>query len=88
MIPNPHDALFRGVFGQPEHARGALQSVVPAELSEALDWATLALQPGSFVDGELRGQYTDLLYAVTRRDGATCSCTSCSSTRARCPRAA
>jgi predicted transposase/invertase (TIGR01784 family) len=44
--------------------------MVPAELSEALDWATLTLQPGSFVDGELRGQHTDLLYAVTRHDGS------------------
>jgi predicted transposase/invertase (TIGR01784 family) len=70
MIHNPHDALFRAVLGQPEHARGTLQSIVPVELAESLDWSTLTLQPGSFIDTALRGQYTDLLYAATRRDGS------------------
>jgi hypothetical protein len=41
MIPNPHDLLFKGVFGQPEHARGMLRSIVPAMLAETLDWSTL-----------------------------------------------
>jgi hypothetical protein len=26
MSSSPHDALFKAVFGQPEHARGALRS--------------------------------------------------------------
>ena len=69
MIPNPHDLLFKGVFGQAEHARGALRAIVPAALAEALDWSTLALQPGSFVDAALTHQHTDLLYAATWRDG-------------------
>jgi hypothetical protein len=53
MIPNPHDLIFKAVFGQPEHARGALRAIVPAALTEALDWSTLTLQPGSFVDTAL-----------------------------------
>jgi predicted transposase/invertase (TIGR01784 family) len=69
MIPNPHDLVFKAVFGQPEHARGALRAIVPAALAEALDWSTLTLQPGSFVDPALRHQHTDLLYAATWRDG-------------------
>ena len=69
MIPNPHDLLFKGVFGQPEHARGMLRAIVPAALAEALDWSTLTLQPGSFVDAALRHQHTDLLYAATWRHG-------------------
>jgi predicted transposase/invertase (TIGR01784 family) len=69
MIPNPHDALFKIVFGQPEHARGALRAVVPAVLGEALDWSTLTLQPGSFVDSALSYQHTDLLYSAAWRDG-------------------
>jgi len=47
MIPNPHDLIFKAVFGQPEHARGTLRAIVPAALAEALDWSTLTLQPGS-----------------------------------------
>jgi predicted transposase YdaD len=69
MISNPHDALFKSVFGQPEHARGALRAIVPAALAEALDWSTLALQPGSFVDAALTHQHTDLLYAAVWRAG-------------------
>lgn len=69
MIPNPHDLVFKAVFGQPEHARGALRAIVPAALADALDWSTLALQPGSFVDVALSHQHTDLLYAATWRNG-------------------
>jgi len=70
MIPNPHDALFKLVLGQPEHARGMLRAVVPPVLAEALDWQTLTLRPGSFVDATLRHQHTDLLYAATWHDGS------------------
>ncbi|HET7504379.1 MAG TPA: Rpn family recombination-promoting nuclease/putative transposase [Kofleriaceae bacterium] len=67
MITNPHDALFKGVFGQPEHARGTLREIVPAALGDALDWPSLRLQPGSFVDPVLNERHTDLLYSVTWR---------------------
>jgi predicted transposase YdaD len=70
MSTAPHDALFKAVFGQPEHARGALQSVLPAAMVEALDWPTLVPQPGSFVDRELNPSHTDLLYAAAWRGGA------------------
>ena len=69
MSYTPHDAMFRGVLGKPEHARGVLCSLVPPVLAEALDWQTLALCPGSFVDEALQAQHTDLLYSVTWRDG-------------------
>jgi predicted transposase/invertase (TIGR01784 family) len=69
MIPNPHDLIFKAVFGQAEHARGALRATLPAAQAEALDWSTLTLQPGSFVDTALSQQHTDLLYAATWRDG-------------------
>ncbi len=69
MIPNPHDALFKGVLGKPEHARGVLRSLVPAALAEALDWSALTHCPGSFVDLALKEQFTDLLYSAMWRDG-------------------
>jgi predicted transposase/invertase (TIGR01784 family) len=69
MISNPHDALFKAVFGQPEHARGALRAVTPLALAEALDWSALTLRPGSFVDAALMHQHTDLLYSTAWRDG-------------------
>jgi predicted transposase/invertase (TIGR01784 family) len=69
MIPNPHDALVKAVLGKPEHARGVLRAVLPAALAETLDWSTLTLCPGSFVDLALKEQHTDLLYSATWRDG-------------------
>jgi predicted transposase YdaD len=67
LSSSPHDALFKAVFGQPEHARGALRSVVPPAVAEALDWPTLAPCAGNFVDPVLRERYTDVLFSVTWR---------------------
>jgi predicted transposase/invertase (TIGR01784 family) len=69
MIHNPHDLLFKAVFGQAEHARGMLRAVAPPLVAEALDWSTLTLCPGSFVDAVLSHQHTDLLYAATWHRG-------------------
>jgi predicted transposase/invertase (TIGR01784 family) len=69
MVHNPHDALFKFALAQPEHARGVLQTVVPPVLAEALDWSTLTLRPGNYVDIGLREQLTDLLYSATWRGG-------------------
>jgi predicted transposase/invertase (TIGR01784 family) len=69
MIPNPHDALVKVVFSKPEHVRGMLRAVVPATVAEQLNWSTLTLRPGSFVDLALKEQHTDLLFTATWRDG-------------------
>lgn len=69
MPTTPHDALFKAVFSQPEHARGMLRTIVPAVLAKALDWEALTLRPGSFVDAALAHQHTDLLYSVRWHDG-------------------
>jgi predicted transposase/invertase (TIGR01784 family) len=68
--PTPHDALFKGLLGKPEHARGVLRSVVPAVVAEAIDWQTLTSVPGNFVDLELGQQYTDLLFSARWHDGS------------------
>jgi predicted transposase/invertase (TIGR01784 family) len=70
MIPNPHDGIFKVVLGQPEHARGMLRAIVPAELVDALEWSTLTLRPGSFVDSALTHQHSDLLYSAMWRDSS------------------
>ena len=63
-MPTPHDALVRQTFGQLEHARGLLRSIVPEKLSALVDWHTLELLDGSFVDEQLAERQTDLLYKV------------------------
>ncbi len=69
-MSNPHDALFKGILGDPEHARGVLRAIVPPAVAEAIDWPTLTRQAGGFVDQALREQHTDLLYSATWRDGS------------------
>ena len=63
-MASPHDALFKAVYGQAEHARGALQAILPPPLARAIDWPSLALRSGSFIDGGLREQRTDLLFSA------------------------
>ncbi|HEX7669247.1 MAG TPA: Rpn family recombination-promoting nuclease/putative transposase [Polyangiaceae bacterium] len=63
-LSNPHDALFKFLFSQPENAAAELRTVLPKELSSRLDWASLALSPASFVDERLKGREADLLFSV------------------------
>jgi predicted transposase/invertase (TIGR01784 family) len=64
MPTSPHDRLVKKTFEQPENAAGELRSVLPPALVHAIDWSTLRLEPGSFVDEEARQRHTDLLYSV------------------------
>ncbi len=63
----PHDAVFKAVFEQPEHAAAELQHVLSADLVAAIDWSSLALEPGSFVDEELADQHSDLLFSASAK---------------------
>ena len=68
MLPTPHDSLFKAVFSQPRHARRVLRSVLPVAIVRHLDFRTLRLQSGSFVDEALRARLSDLLFSI-RCDG-------------------
>jgi predicted transposase/invertase (TIGR01784 family) len=63
-VSSPHDALFKYVFSQPEHAASELRAVLPAALSARLDWGSLELQRASFVDERLSGREADVLFTV------------------------
>ena len=67
MTKFPHDALFKSVFQQPENAAAELQHVLSDEHASAIDWSTLKLEPGSFVDEKLADQHSDLLFSATAR---------------------
>jgi len=67
-VSTPHDALFKYVFSQPSHAASELAAVLPAELVRRIDWASLALEHGTFVDERLSDRHSDLLFSV-RCDG-------------------
>ncbi|ETW93728.1 MAG: hypothetical protein ETSY1_37965, partial [Candidatus Entotheonella factor] len=65
-IPHPHDAMVGAVLRDLAEARSFLQTHLPEEVSQALDWSTLRLAEGSFVDEDLRRSESDLLYAWCR----------------------
>ena len=64
MTNTPHDALFKSVFEQPEHAAAELQNTLPEDVRAAIRWSSLTLEPGSFVDPELADQHSDLLFSA------------------------
>lgn len=67
--PTPHDSLFKATFSHPEHAVGELRHLLrKTTLAARIDWSTLRLCGGSFVDPTLRGRHSDLLF--TARCGA------------------
>ncbi|QOR71611.1 Rpn family recombination-promoting nuclease/putative transposase [Ruania alkalisoli] len=66
--PNPHDAVFRKVVGEPVNAASVLAAALAPELAQGLDLAGLRPEPGALVDEELRELYTDLLFS-TRLNG-------------------
>ena len=86
MTTTPHDALFKAVFSQPENAAVALKPLLPEALAEATDWASLTLEPGSYIDEELAERQSDLLFradiAGPRRASICSSSTKASPTRA------
>jgi predicted transposase YdaD len=67
MSPQPHDALFRFAFTQREHAAGLLKAVLPEALVRAVDFRTLRVEKGSFVDRALRSRHTDLVLSARLR---------------------
>lgn len=65
---NPHDGLIKRIFTKPEAAAVELRSALPAALTEQLDWDTLHVESGSFVDPKLRPRHSDILYSMALRD--------------------
>jgi hypothetical protein len=63
-MATPHDHLFKSVFSAPEHARSALRTALPARLAALIQWETLALVSGEFIDRELAHLQSDLLFTA------------------------
>lgn len=60
----PHDALFKAVFGHAPRAAAQLRAVLPEALARRIDFSSLRLLPGSFVSERLRGTQSDLLFGA------------------------
>lgn len=68
-IEHPHDRLFRAVFSKAEEATGFLREVLPEEVARHVDWKSLRLVDGTFIDAALRESESDLLYEAGLGDG-------------------
>jgi predicted transposase YdaD len=61
-IHHPHDLMVRAVLSDLVEATSFLQRHLPQKVSQALNWSTLTLLEGSFVDEDLRASEADFLY--------------------------
>ncbi|MCY4377612.1 MAG: Rpn family recombination-promoting nuclease/putative transposase [Spirochaetaceae bacterium] len=70
-VSQPHDHLFRSVFGEKQEAEAAalLQAYLPQAVGRELLWSSLKWQSASFIDDRLRDSESDLLYEVRRKAG-------------------
>ncbi|MEP7125494.1 MAG: Rpn family recombination-promoting nuclease/putative transposase [Byssovorax sp.] len=63
-LSQPHDALFRWTFSQREHAAGLLRAALPKALASVVDWTSLRVEKGTFVDQALRSRHSDLVLSA------------------------
>ena len=66
-VHQPHDKFFKEAFGRLDLSRGFFRHYLPLPLVDAVDWTTLQLEPGSFVDERLAGSASDLLFSARVR---------------------
>jgi hypothetical protein len=61
----PHDKLFKAGFSDPKNSAGFLRSQLPSAVVDVIDWSSLILQSGSFIDSQFRHSESDLLFHAT-----------------------
>ncbi|MGL9724250.1 Rpn family recombination-promoting nuclease/putative transposase [Sodalis sp. (in: enterobacteria)] len=64
-----HDALFKKFLGDIAIARDFLEIHLPPHLRKRCDFGTLAMESGSFIEDDLKGQYSDMLYSMKTTTG-------------------
>src|SRR5262245_5883009 len=69
VMSHPHNLMVRAMLNDVAEATSFLQRHLPQEVSQTLDWATLTLREGSFVDEDLRASEVDFLYEIALRSG-------------------
>lgn len=63
-VHQPHDKLFRIAFSDVEAAAEFFKWRMEPDLARAVDWSSLKLEPGSFIDSHLRRSEADLLFSA------------------------
>ena len=63
-VHQPHDKLFKIAFSNIEAAAKFFKWRMEPALAGAVDWASLKLEAGSFIDSHLRSSEADLLFSA------------------------
>ncbi|MGH9936891.1 MAG: Rpn family recombination-promoting nuclease/putative transposase, partial [Blastocatellia bacterium] len=63
-ITTPHDSFFKRLFGDLTVAADFMRCYLPTEILSRLELGTLRIEKESFVDPDLRGAFSDLLFSV------------------------
>ncbi len=61
-IINPHDKFFKETFSKKEEARDLILHILPKQLSNRIDITSLELDKTSYVDEELKENFSDIVY--------------------------
>jgi predicted transposase/invertase (TIGR01784 family) len=71
-LHQPHDKLFKASFSDPVNAAAFLRWQLPQAVAGAIDWETLRLESGSFVDSHYRHSESDLLFSAACGESKCC----------------
>jgi predicted transposase/invertase (TIGR01784 family) len=63
-LHQPHDKLVKSTFSDPDNARAFLEANLPRKLTRRIDWKSLTLVSGSFIDPEFAAISSDLLFTA------------------------
>jgi predicted transposase/invertase (TIGR01784 family) len=67
--PHPHDAFFKSYFGNQENLTELVKASFPASLTRLLDFSTLTIEPGTYIDEDLQAHFSDLAASVQTTTG-------------------
>src|SRR5882757_9597544 len=70
-ISNPHDARFKATMKDIRMARQFFELYLPEPWKARLNWSTLQLASGAFVESNLRQHLSDILYSVQLKGKAS-----------------
>ena len=64
-ISHPHDKLFKDTFSRKNAAIAYLQAYLPEKIKTLIDFNSLQVYPGEYIDEALKGSSSDLVYQVS-----------------------
>ncbi|KPA17213.1 Transposase (putative), YhgA-like protein [Candidatus Magnetomorum sp. HK-1] len=69
QITNPHAMFFENIFLRLDIAADFIKNYLPSDMVKTLDLSTVELERKSFINKQLKGMQSDLLYKLKTIDG-------------------